>query len=97
MSTQELEVITDTIEQDQELIEALEAVLEQYRAWRRSRTQIKIQIFRNFRLAPFPTSDQVCDILQHFQVFADALTLIGNQIEEEIEETIDKFYTWCYD
>ncbi len=31
MFTQELEVITETIEQDQELIEALEAVLEQYR------------------------------------------------------------------
>ncbi len=97
MFVQELETITETIKQDQELIEALEAVLEQYQAWRRSQIQIKIQIFQDFRLAPFPTSDQVCDVLQHFQVFVNALRLTADQIEVEIEETINQFYTWFYD
>jgi hypothetical protein len=51
----------------------------------------------DFRLAAFPTSDQVCDLLQHFQVFVDALRLIASQIEGEIEATTDEFHTWFYD
>ncbi len=97
MFVQDFETITETIKQDQELIEALEVVVNQYQAWRRRQAQIRSQILCDFRLAPFPTSDQVCDVLQHFQVFVDALRLTANQIEMEIDLTINQFYTWFYD
>ncbi len=97
MFVQDFETITETIKQDQELIEALEVVVNQYQAWRKRQIQIRSQILSDFHLASFPTSDQVCDVLQHFQVFVDALRLISDQIEMEIDETMDQFYTWFYD
>jgi hypothetical protein len=40
---------------------------------------------------------QACDVLQHYQVFIDALRLVADQIEVEIDETMDQFHTWFYD
>jgi hypothetical protein len=97
MFTPPLETITGLVEQDRELIEALEAVLSQYRAWRKTQNQIRSQILHDFHLPSFPTPDQVCDLLQYFQVFADALGLTAHQLEEEIEETVNQFYDWLYD
>ena len=97
MFVQGLETITESVKQDQELIEALEMVVNQYQVWRKRQIQIRSQILYDFRLASFPASDQVCDVLQHFQVFVDALRLTADQIEAEIDETIDQFYTWFYD
>jgi hypothetical protein len=97
MFIQDHKTITGVIRQDQELIEALEVIASQYRAWRRLQIQIRSQMLYDFRLAPFPSSDQVCDLLQHFQVFVDALRLIADQIEGEIEATTDEFHTWFYD
>ena len=97
MFVQGLETITESVKQDQELIEALEMVVNQYQVWRKRQIQIRSQILNDFRLASFPASDQVCDVLQHFQVFVDALRLTADQIEAEIDETIDQFYTWFYD
>jgi hypothetical protein len=97
MFGQEPEIITKSIKQDQALIEALEAVVSQYQAWRKRQIQIRIQILYDFNVASFPTSDQVCDVLQHYQVFVDALRLTADQIEAEIHETLDQFHTWFYD
>jgi hypothetical protein len=93
----QLETITGIVEQDQELIEVLEAVLSQYQAWRKTQTQIRMQISHDFQLSSLPTCDQVCDLVQHFRVFADALELTADQLEEEIEETVNQFYDWLYD
>jgi hypothetical protein len=97
MFGQGLDCITDSVRQDQELIEALEIAATQYQAWQKRQIQIRSQILYDFRLASFPSSDQVCDVLQHYQVFVDVLRFIADQIEVEIDETMDQFYTWFYD
>ena len=97
MFIQGLDGITDSVRQDQGLIETLEIVADQYQIWQKRQIQIRSQILYEFRLASYPTSDRVCDVLQHYQVFVDALRLVADQIEMEIDETLDQFHTWFYD
>jgi hypothetical protein len=79
------------------LFAALENVLAQYQVWKKSRQAIQTQIVFDFQSPFLPSQDQVCDLLQHVDLFALALRRVADQLEREVAETTDQFYEWLYD
>ncbi len=79
------------------LLRAVETALAQYQDWKQTRRNIQTQIVFNFKSPFLPTQDQVCEALQHFDIFALALREIADQIEREVAETTDQLHDWLYD
>jgi hypothetical protein len=85
------------VEREDRLLKTIEAVLAQYQDWKEARRDIQTQILFDFQSPFLPTQDQVCEILQHVDLFALALRRIADRLEGEVEETTDGFYDWLYD
>lgn len=95
ITTQPLVLLAETT-LDEHLLQTIETVLAQYQEWQTLRHRIHAQLFFDFQL-DVPSQAQVCEALQHMYLFADALRLVAEQIEGEIEDTTDRFHTWLCD
>ncbi len=97
MFEQQLTNLIKVVDQEDALLEAIEAVLAQYQEWKNIRLDIQTQIALDFHSLSLPTQEWVSDALHHFGVFAIALRRVADQLEKEVEETTDQFYDWLYD
>jgi hypothetical protein len=81
---------------DPDLAAALDTVLHQYRAWCIRRFRLHAQLASDVAL-PNISEEQAARLLQHTHLFAAALRAVADQLEHEVADTTDRFYTWLYD
>ena len=87
---------TPAASRQERLLRALETVLDEFRSWQTARLRVGIQLMADFQLSS-PTEEEVCALLGDYGVFAVALRLVADQLEEEVDETVNRFYDWLCD
>jgi type VI protein secretion system component VasK len=78
------------------LLRALETVLDEFQTWQTARLRIGVQLTSDFQLSS-PTDEEVGAMLEDYGVFAMALRLVAGQLEEEVEESVNRYYDWLCD
>jgi hypothetical protein len=96
MITSQPRVVLTNAALEDHLLQTLETVLAQYQEWQTCRSRIHAQIAFDFQI-DHPTQAEVGLALERSYLFAAALRQIALQIEGEVEDTLDRFYTWLGD
>jgi hypothetical protein len=87
---------TGSPDRDRPLLYTIQHTLAQYQAWQIARQDIQAQIVTDFQSDDL-TIDQAYAFLYHMRILVDALRLIAQQIETEVEQVEDRLTEWVCD